>query len=63
MDDNICPNSKTGRHYYTTVVMTKSDFEPQEYGESAEQTLYKRVEYTTLACNCGVVVKRKVRVE
>jgi len=58
-----CPNSKTGKHYYTTVVLTKSDFEPQSFGDSAEDTLYKRVEYTTLACTCGAVRKSRVQLE
>lgn len=57
-----CPNSKSMKHYYVTVVQTKADFEPTQYGQSAADTLYKRVEYTILACSCGEVKKERVAI-
>lgn len=50
------------RHKFTYSLGsgTKSDFEPVEYGNSAEDTLYKRVEYSLLACPCGTVMKKRL---
>lgn len=57
-----CPNSRDGQHHFTYSVGpgTKNEFEPQQYGERVEDTLYKRVEYSVLACACGSVKKQKV---
>lgn len=63
MIENLCPNSKSSKHYFDTVVSVKSDFEPIEIGELAENTHYKRVEYTVMACSCGLASKQKVRLD
>lgn len=57
-----CPNNHNGLHHFTYTVGsgTKNEFEPQQYGERMEDTLYKRVEYSVLACACGSVKKQKV---
>lgn len=57
-----CPYNKVGRHYFTNSVAAgvKADFEPTSYGDSATDTLYKRVEYSMMACNCGVTRKTRV---
>lgn len=60
-DEDSCPNSKTAKHYFDTVVSVKSDFEPTELGQSVQDTTYKRVEYTVMACSCGLASKQKVR--
>lgn len=59
---NNCPNSRDGLHHYTYSVGTgtKGEFEPKSYGENAEDTLYKRVEYSVLACSCGMVRKERI---
>jgi len=50
------------QHKYTVSVGSglRSDFEPVQIGESAADTLYRRVEYSLLACTCGRTVKQKV---
>lgn len=58
---DICPSSKSGRHFFSNIVMTKADFEPTEYGAKAEDTRYKRVEYVILACNCAAAIKTRVK--
>jgi len=60
-----CPTSRDAIHHYTYTVAAgvKSEYEPVQYGESREATLYKRVEYSQMACSCGEVLKKKVRVE
>ena len=57
-----CPNSRDSKHHFTYSVGggTKADFIPVSYGESAEETTYKRVEYSLLACSCGVVKKQRL---
>lgn len=52
-------------HHYTYSVGsgTKSDFEAVQYGQVAAETLYKRVEYSYLACSCGETRKAKIVVE
>lgn len=57
-----CPNSSDRRHFFKFSVGSgiKSDFEPVEYGKSAADTLYKRVEYSYLSCACGATKKTKV---
>jgi uncharacterized protein (UPF0212 family) len=65
-DFTDCPNCRDGTHSYFISVGSglKSDFEPVSYGDSAEDTRYKRVEYSYMACKmCGQAIKRKVRVE
>jgi hypothetical protein len=59
---DTCTSSKSGRHFFSNIVMTKADFEPVEYGASAEDTRYKRVEYVILACNCAAAKKSRVDV-
>lgn len=63
-EEDNCPYNKQGRHYFTNAVGSgvKADFEPVEFGASAADTLYRRVEYSLIGCNCGVVLKEKVRV-
>lgn len=61
--DEYCPSSKSGKHYFMNPPTYRTDFEPVQYGESAEDTLYKRVEYTISVCACGMSVKRRVRYE
>lgn len=57
-----CPTSRDGLHHYTYSVGSglKADFEPVEYGKSAEDTLYRRVESSMLACSCGLVLKQRI---
>jgi hypothetical protein len=59
-----CPTSRDALHHYTYTVAggTKSEYEPQQYGEAAVDTLYKRVEYSYMSCSCGQVKKEKVRI-
>lgn len=58
-----CPYNVKGRHYFVNAVGNgiKADFEPVEYGKTAEDTLYRRVEYSLLACNCSATIKSRVR--
>lgn len=60
---NECPNSNDGKHRYTYSVGggVKSDFEPVQYGQSVEDTTYRRVEYSVMACTCGAVLKQRVQ--
>jgi hypothetical protein len=64
-DQDNCPTSRDGQHNYFITVGSglKSDFEPVQYGESAADTLYRRVEFSYMACKCGQAIKRKVQVE
>lgn len=58
--------ARGGKCQYTVAVGAglKSDFEPVSYGESAQDTLYRRVEYSYLSCRwCATTIKRKVTVE
>lgn len=44
------------------VFQIKADFEPIMYGDTAQETAYKRIEYAYMYCGCGEVLK-KVRVK
>lgn len=59
---NSCPNNQNGDHRYTYAVGSgvKSDFEAQQFGANVEDTLYKRVEYSVMACSCGLVKKERL---
>lgn len=59
MQDNECPSSRSRKHYFT-MFQVKADFEPVEFGLAAEDTKYKRVEYSYLFCNCGASKKKKI---
>lgn len=47
------------KHNYF-LQQVKADFVPVEYGQSSEDTLYKRVEYAILSCGCGEAVKKVI---
>ena len=49
-------------HYYKGF-QQKSEFEPVEFGKTASDTLYRRVEYTVSVCGCGASLKKKVEQE
>lgn len=59
--NDVCANSKTGKHYFLNQPILRADFEPTQYGATAEETLYKRVEYTIGMCSCGVSRKTKIK--
>jgi hypothetical protein len=42
------------------VFQVKADFQPLPLDENGKQ-LYERYEYAVLGCNCGKVVKTKVK--
>jgi hypothetical protein len=63
--NNPCPNNPRGSQHtlagdYATV-STKAEFEPVEYGKTAEDTRYKRVEYVTSVCSCGYSQKKRLQ--
>lgn len=60
---NDCPSRANGTHSFTYSVGggTKIEYEPVEYGASQEDTRYKAVSYSYLACSCGQTMKKKVR--
>jgi hypothetical protein len=41
---------------------TKAAFEPIDLG-TGHDDIYQRIEYAIMACNCGEVIKRKVKNE
>ena len=58
---NECPNfGRNHKFTYSVGSGVKNDFEIVEFGKSASETLYRRVEYTYLACPCGQTKKNKV---
>ena len=62
--NNECPSSPSGRHSLGGTFATvsyKADFEPTTYGDTAQETLYRRVEYVVSTCMCGFSSKRKVK--
>lgn len=63
---DFCPTSPTGKHSlggtFATVTY-KAEFEPVQYGEAAEDTLYKRTEFIISTCGCGHSVKKRLKVD
>lgn len=52
-----------GEHKYY-IFSTKSDFEPVTDLEIIDITtdqLYRRIEYAVISCNCGSVLRKRVR--
>jgi hypothetical protein len=62
---NDCPSTTDGKHRFTYSVGSgiKSDFEPVDYGKSVDETFYRRVTYSVLACLCGKVRMSRVKYE
>lgn len=67
MTDDITPMvPKAHRHYFTNVVQVKNIFESYEGpydGLPFKSPVYQMVEYAYMACNCGAVIKSRVRSE
>ncbi len=57
--NNQCPSSKSGFHYFTPF-QVRADFEATQFGMTAAETDYRRVEYNYAACGCGAMKKTKV---
>ncbi len=61
-----CPTGPTGKHTFAgnfATVTQRAAFEPVSFGETAEDTLYRRVEYVITTCGCGQSWKRKVNID
>jgi hypothetical protein len=60
-----CPVSRDGNHKFTYSIGSglKSDFEPVDFGKSADETFYRRVTYSTLCCACGKARMARVKFE
>lgn len=54
---------KPHRHYYTSVVQVKNNFEPIPGQTVDGSQVYSLIEYAYMACNCGEVKKSRVRSE
>jgi hypothetical protein len=55
---------KPHRLYYSNVVMVKNSFEPYEGpydGLPFGTALFRMVEYAYMGCNCGEVMKSRVK--
>jgi hypothetical protein len=63
---NLCPISDTGNHRYF-IFKAVEVFEPLQVSLAADgpadlkHTFYEKVEYALLGCNCGSVIKQKVK--
>lgn len=60
--EDDCPYNARGKHYFVNSVGpgVKADFIPVQFGETVAETLYKRVDYSMIGCNCGTVIKKEV---
>ncbi len=60
---NDCPYNGQGKHYFVNSVGsgTWSEFEPVTFGDTAGETLYKRVLYSLMSCNCGQSIMKRTR--
>jgi len=65
MIDDIKPSPASNHDHKFFLFETRQAFEPFQFETNIQHTpqLYQRIEYAVLSCNCGEVIKRKVKSE